>query len=312
MGLVRAASKAISDTELRCGETLARPFANDYVRCNKIDKKATPVSQTAAAAKPKVNPNAPTAEKVLSVEHYTDRLFRFRLTRPQSFRFRSGEFVMLGLPKEDGKPLLRAYSVASPAWDEELEFYSIKVPDGPLTSRLQKIQPGDEVLLGKKPTGTLVLDALTPGKRLYMFSTGTGFAPFASLVRDPETYEKFEEVIVTHTCREVSELQYSSQLVEDLINDPLIGEMAQGKVKLYTSCTREEHQCMGRITDLIDSGKLFEDLGVPALDPATDRAMICGSMDMIKDTAARMEKAGLNEGSNAAPAEYVIEKAFAG
>ncbi|MEO1656213.1 MAG: ferredoxin--NADP reductase [Pseudomonadota bacterium] len=267
---------------------------------------------TTAAAKPKVNPNAPTAEKVLSVEHYTDRLFRFRLTRPQSFRFRSGEFVMIGLPKEDGKPLLRAYSVASPSWDEELEFYSIKVPDGPLTSRLQKIQEGDEVLLGKKPTGTLVLDALTPGKRLYMFSTGTGFAPFASLVRDPETYEKFEEVIVTHTCREVAELQYSTQLVEDVINDPLVGEMANGKLKLYTSCTREDHQCMGRITDLITSGKLFEDLGVPKLDPATDRAMICGSMEMINDTKSLMIEHGLTEGSNAAPAEFVIEKAFAG
>ncbi|MEM9286511.1 MAG: ferredoxin--NADP reductase [Pseudomonadota bacterium] len=267
---------------------------------------------TTAAAKPKVNPNAPTAEKVLSVQHYTDRLFRFRLTRPQAFRFRSGEFVMIGLPKEDGKPLLRAYSVASPSWDEELEFYSIKVPDGPLTSRLQKIQEGDEVLLGKKPTGTLVLDALTPGKRLYMFSTGTGFAPFASLVRDPETYEKYEEVIVTHTCREVAELQYSTQLVEDVINDPLVGEMAEGKLKLYTSCTREEHPCMGRITDLITSGKLFDDLGVPKLDPATDRAMICGSMEMINDTKALMIEHGLTEGSNAAPAEFVIEKAFAG
>ncbi|MEM0929616.1 MAG: ferredoxin--NADP reductase [Pseudomonadota bacterium] len=267
---------------------------------------------TTAAAKPKVNPNAPTAEKVLSVQHYTDRLFKFRLTRPQAFRFRSGEFVMIGLPKEDGKPLLRAYSVASPSWDEELEFYSIKVPDGPLTSRLQKIQEGDEVLLGKKPTGTLVLDALTPGKRLYMFSTGTGFAPFASLVRDPETYEKYEEVVVTHTCREVAELQYSTQLVEDVINDPLVGEMAEGKLKLYTSCTREEHPCMGRITDLITSGKLFDDLGVPKLDPATDRAMICGSMEMINDTKALMIEHGLTEGSNAAPAEFVIEKAFAG
>ncbi len=267
---------------------------------------------TTAAAKPKVNPNAPTAEKVLSVEHYTDRLFKFRLTRPQAFRFRSGEFVMIGLPKEDGKPLLRAYSVASPSWDEELEFYSIKVPDGPLTSRLQKIQEGDEVLLGKKPTGTLVLDALTPGKRLYMFSTGTGFAPFASLIRDPETYEKFEEVIVTHTCREVAELQYSTQLVEDVINDPLVGEMANGKLKLYTSCTREDHPCMGRITDLISSGKLFDDLGVPKLDPATDRGMICGSMEMINDTKALMIENGLTEGSNNAPAEFVIEKAFAG
>ncbi|MEO1042448.1 MAG: ferredoxin--NADP reductase [Pseudomonadota bacterium] len=267
---------------------------------------------TTAAAKPKVNPNAPTAEKVLSVQHYTDRLFKFRLTRPQSFRFRSGEFVMIGLPKEDGKPLLRAYSVASPSWDEELEFYSIKVPDGPLTSRLQKIQEGDEVLLGKKPTGTLVLDALTPGKRLYMFSTGTGFAPFASLVREPETYEKFDEVIVTHTCREVAELEYSMSMVDNIADDPLVGEDAPGKLKLYTSCTREDHPRMGRVTDLITSGKLFDDLGVPRLDPATDRAMICGSMDMINDTKALMIEHGLNEGSNNAPAEFVVEKAFSG
>ena len=276
------------------------------------EKKDVPVSEAAVAAKPKVNPNAPTPEKVLSVHHYTDRLFKFRITRPQSFRFRSGEFVMIGLPKDDGKPLLRAYSVASPAWDEELEFFSIKVPDGPLTSRLQKIEPGDEVLLAKKPTGTLVLDALTPGKRLYMFSTGTGFAPFASLVREPETYEKFDEVILTHTCREVAELAYSIETVENLVNDPLVGEMVDGKLKHYTTCTREDYPYTGRITELIESGKLFEDLGVPPLDPAEDRAMICGSMEMIQDTAALMERAGLTEGSNAAPAEYVIEKAFAG
>ncbi|WP_332871551.1 ferredoxin--NADP reductase [Parvularcula mediterranea] len=259
-----------------------------------------------------MNPKLATVEKVLSVHHYTDRLFKFRCTRPQSFRFRSGEFVMIGLLQDDGKPLLRAYSVASPSWDEELEFFSIKVPDGPLTSKLQKIQPGDDILLGKKPTGTLVHDALTPGKRLYMFSTGTGFAPFASVIRDPETYEKFDEVIVTHTCRQVNELAYSVEMVEGLINDPLIGEMVEGKLRHYTTCTREEHPTKGRITDLIESGKMFEDLGVPPLDPATDRAMICGSMEMIKDTAALLDKAGLTEGSNAKPAEYVIEKAFAG
>lgn len=268
-----------------------------------------PAGQTAAA---KVNPNGPTEETVLAVEHYTDRLFRFRTTRPKSFRFRSGEFVMIGLPKEDGKPLLRAYSVASPSWDEELEFYSIKVPDGPLTSRLQAIQPGDKVLLGRKPTGTLVLDALTPGKRLYMFSTGTGFAPFASLVRDPETYERYEQVIVTHTCRDVAELTYSKNLVASLKEDPLVGEMVEGKLTLYASTTRQPSERMGRITALIESGKLFEDLGVPPLNPATDRAMMCGSMEMIQDLKALMLKAGLTEGSNAAPAEFVIEKAFAG
>lgn len=253
-----------------------------------------------------------TTEKVLSVKHYTDRLFAFRTTRPQSFRFRSGEFIMLGLPKEDGKPVLRAYSVASPAWDEELEFFSIKVPDGPLTSMLQKIQPGDEILLGRKPTGTLVLDALVPGKRLYMFSTGTGFAPFASLTREPETYEKFDQIIATHTCREVDELTYSKELIEKLPEDPLIGELVGDKLKYFASTTREEYQNMGRITDLIESGKLFEKLDIPPLNPETDRVMICGSNEMIQDTKALCEKFGLTEGSNAKPAEYVIEKAFVG
>ncbi|WP_300379247.1 ferredoxin--NADP reductase [Henriciella sp.] len=269
----------------------------------------TASTETAA---PRVNPNAPTEETVVSVEHYTDRLFSFRISRPQSFRFRSGEFVMIGLPRENGKPLLRAYSVASPAWDDTLEFYSIKVPDGPLTSRLQNIKEGDKVLLGKKPTGTLVLDALTPGKRLYLFSTGTGFAPFASLIRDPETYEKFEDVIVTHTCRQNGELKYSARLVEDLVNDPLVGEMVHGKLRLFTTCTQEEFERMGRPTDLIRSGDLFKSLDVPPMDPSTDRAMICGSMPMTLEMKELMQEAGLTEGSNAAPAEFVIEKAFVG
>ena len=270
------------------------------------------MSEAAAVASKPVNPNAPTEEEVLSVKHYTDRLFAFRTTRPQSFRFRSGEFVMIGLPGDNGKPILRAYSVASPAWDEELEFFSIKVENGPLTSKLQKIQPGDHVLLGKKPTGTLVLDALVPGKRLYMFSTGTGFAPFASLVRDPETYEKFDEVIVTHTCRDVAELTYSRELVESLPNDPLIGEFVGEKLKYFSSTTREPFDRMGRITDLIETGALFEHLGVPPLNPDTDRVMICGSMEMINDTKALVEKAGLTEGSNAKPDTFVVEKAFVG
>ena len=274
----------------------------------------TPVNtQTAKAV-----PTLPDAQTVTSVTHWTDHLFSFRVTRPASLRFRSGEFVMIGLMGEPHpetgkqKPLLRAYSIASPAWDEELEFYSIKVADGPLTSRLQSIQPGDKVLLGKKPTGTLVLDALTPGKRLYMFSTGTGFAPFASLIRDPETYERYDEVIVTHTCRDNGELAYSTNLIHDIAADPLVGELANGKLRLYTSCTRTPHPTMGRITTLIETGKLFTDLGVPKLDPATDRAMICGSMEMIQDVKALMIANGLTEGSNAAPAEFVIEKAFAG
>ncbi len=249
------------------------------------------------------------AETVVSVRHYTDRLFSFRITRPQSFRFRSGEFVMIGLPNAV-KPVFRAYSIASPSWDEELEFFSIKVPDGPLTQHLQKIRPGDTVLMRQKSTGTLVLDALTPGKRLWMISTGTGIAPFASLMRDPETYEKFEQVILTHTCREVAELTYGEELARNLIEDPLIGELARDRFIHYATATREPYARTGRITTLIESGKLFSDLGVPPFDPAVDRVMICGSMDMIRDVKALVEKAGLKEGSNSMPAEFVVERAF--
>ncbi|MEM8919954.1 MAG: ferredoxin--NADP reductase, partial [Pseudomonadota bacterium] len=191
-------------------------------------------------------------------------------------------------------------------------FFSIKVSDGPLTSRLQKIQPGDKVLLGRKPTGTLVLDALTPGKRLYLFSTGTGFAPFASVIRDPETYDRYEKIILTHTCRERAELGYGLELVNSLRDDPLVGEMVGDKLVHYTSLTREDYPVRGRITHLIESGQLFKDLGVEPLNPETDRVMICGSMEMISDTKALVEKSGLTEGSNAAPAEFVVEKAFAG
>ncbi|MCH1569082.1 MAG: ferredoxin--NADP reductase [Alphaproteobacteria bacterium] len=254
--------------------------------------------------------NAPSEETVLSVEHYTDRLFKFTCTRPTSFRFRSGEFIMIGLNQDNGKPLLRAYSVASPNWDDTLEFYSIKVADGPLTSKLQKIAVGDHVLLGKKPVGTLVLDALKPGKRLYMFSTGTGFAPFASLIRDPETYEKFDEVIVTHTCREVAELAYSSETVDGFLADADIGELGRGKLRLYQSCTREKFEHEGRITELMRAGTLFTDLDVPPLNPESDRAMICGSIDMTKELKALMEENGLKEGANSEPADFVIERAF--
>lgn len=267
-----------------------------------------------AAVKPKVYPNAPTEETVLELEHYTDRLFSFSISRPPSFRFRSGEFVMIGLPPLEGekRPILRAYSIASPSWDEKLEFFSIKVPDGPLTSRLQKIQPGDKVLLGKKPVGTLVLDALMPGKRLYMFSTGTGIAPFASLIRDPETYERFDEVILTHTCRQRAELSYGLRLVESLKDDPLVGEMIGDKLLHVTSLTREDYPLRGRITTLIESGELFENAGTPKLNPTEDRVMICGSMDMINDTKALVETFGLTEGSNSNPAEFVVEKSFVG
>ena len=241
------------------------------------------------------------AEKVLSVRHYSDRMFKFRITRPASFRFRSGEFVMIGLPNAP-KPVYRAYSIASPSWDDEIEFFSIKVPGGPLTEQLEKIIPGNTVLMKKKATGTLVNDALLPGKRLYLFSTGTGVAPFASLVRDPETFEKFGDIVLVHTCRQIAELEYSRELVEALRVDPLIGETA-GRLRYVPSATREAFPCNARITTMIESGKL-------PLDPQTDRAMICGSMDMLKSVKALCEKSGLVEGSNAAPGTFVVERAF--
>ncbi len=251
------------------------------------------------------------AETILSVRHYTDRLFSFRTTRPQSFRFRSGEFAMIGLPNAE-KPVYRAYSIASPSWDEELEFFSIKVENGPLTQHLQKIQPGDTLLLRQKSTGTLVLDALTPGRRLWMLSTGTGIAPFASLARDPETYEKFDQVILTHTCRDVGELAYGLELAENVVSDPLIGEFAKDHFTHYATTTREPYERMGRITAKIADGSLFADLGVEPFDPAVDRIMICGSIEMTKELKAIAESRGLTEGANNKPAEFVIERAFVG
>lgn len=262
--------------------------------------------------RPARSANAPTEERVLSVRHFTDRMFSFRITRPQTFRFRSGEFVMIGLPGDGGKPLLRAYSIASPSWDEELEFFSIKAPDGPLTSRLQLIQPGDTVLLGRKSVGTLVHDALTPGRRLYLFSTGTGVAPFASIIRDPETYERFDQIVLTHTCRQIGELTYAQDIVSALPDDPLVGEASRGRLIHYTTVTREPWPNQKRITQCIQTGSLFADIGSPPLDPSTDRVMICGSMEMLQDTRSLVEAAGLREGSNAAPAEFVVEKAFVG
>lgn len=257
-------------------------------------------------------PATPDAQTVTRVDHYTDKLFSFRVSRPKSLRFRSGEFVMIGLMGDNGRPLLRAYSIASPAWDDELEFYSIKVQDGPLTSKLQHIRPGDQIILRPKPVGTLVHDALLPGKRVYFFATGTGFAPFASLLRDPDTYERFDEVIVTHTCRDVAELTYGRSIVEGLADDPLIGEFVGDKLRYYPTTTREQSPRMGRITTLIEDGTLFADLGVPPLNPETDRAMVCGSLAFNLDIKALLEAAGLREGANSEPGEFVIEKAFVG
>lgn len=274
---------------------------------------------TVTDAKPVKVPTLPDAQTVTEVKHWTDRLFSFRCTRPASLRFRSGEFVMIGLMQTDEKtgkekPLLRAYSIASPAWDDELEFYSIKVPDGPLTSRLQHIATGDEIILRPKPVGTLVHDALLPGKRLWLFSTGTGFAPFASLLREPQTYQDYDEVILTHTCREVGELEYGRQLIETIRSDELlaelIGEGFADKLRYYPTTTREESPKMGRITDLMRSGEVYEDLGVTPLSPETDRAMVCGNLAFNLEIKALLEEYGLREGANSEPKEYVVEKAF--
>lgn len=270
----------------------------------------------------KAVPTLPDAQTVTQVKHWTDRLFSFRVTRPASLRFRSGEFVMIGLMGEPHpetgkqKPLLRAYSIASPSWDEELEFYSIKVQDGPLTSKLQHIKVGDEIILRPKPVGTLVHDALLPGKRLWFFATGTGFAPFASLLRDPQTFEDYDEVIITHTCREVAELEYGRQLIEEVRTDEMLGELIGEenlkKLVYYPTTTREDSPVMGRVTDKLRSGEIFKDLGIPPMTPETDRAMVCGSMGLNTDLKEIFEGFGLEEGANSDPKHYVVEKAFVG
>ncbi|WP_092361951.1 ferredoxin--NADP reductase [Cribrihabitans marinus] len=272
-----------------------------------------PVTQAAAVKAPTL----PDAQTVLSVQHWTDRLFSFRVTRPASLRFRSGEFVMIGLMGDNGKPLLRAYSIASPSWDDELEFYSIKVQDGPLTSKLQHIQPGDQIILRPKPVGTLVHDALLPGKRIWFFATGTGFAPFASLLREPQTYEDYDEVIVTHTCRDVAELEYGRRLIEEIKADEMLAElMGDGfadKIRYYPTTTREQSPRMGRITTLLEDGTVFRDLSIEGgIKPETDRAMVCGSLAFNHDIKAILEGFGLREGANSEPKEFVVEKAFVG
>jgi ferredoxin/flavodoxin---NADP+ reductase len=249
-------------------------------------------------------------ERVLSVHHWTDRLFSFTTTRDPALRFSNGHFTMIGL-RINGKPLLRAYSIVSANYEEHLEFLSIKVPDGPLTSRLQHIQVGDTVIVGKKPTGTLVVDYLLPGKHLYMFGTGTGLAPFMSIVRDPETYEKFEQVILVHGVRQVDELAYHDMLVEHLPNHEFLGELVTSKLRYYPTVTRESYRNMGRVTELIESGKLFTDLGVPPFDPAHDRVMICGSPAMLRDLKHLLEKRHFKEGNTSTPGDFVIERAFA-
>ena len=250
-------------------------------------------------------------ETVLSVHHWTDRLFSFTTTRDPALRFSNGHFTMIGLRKEDGKPLLRAYSIASANYEEHLEFLSIKVPEGPLTSKLQHIQVGDKIIVGKKPTGTLVTDYLLPGKHLYLLSTGTGLAPFLSIVRDPETYERFDQVIVVHGVRQVDELAYHDMLTEHLPAHEFLGEMVTSKLRYYPTVTRESYRNMGRITELLANGKLFADLDLPAFDPAIDRVMLCGSPGMLVDLKHMLEERGFKEGNTSTPGHFVVERAFA-
>lgn len=251
-------------------------------------------------------------ETVRWVRHWNEHLFSFAISRPASFRFRSGEFVMLGLPGE-GRPLMRAYSIASPAYAEELEFLSIKVPDGPLTSRLQKISVGDELYLARKTTGTLVPDALRPGKRLFLLATGTGLGPFLSVIRDPDVYERFAQVVVVHSVRRVSDLAYRDELTGLLAGDPLVQDQALVQLSYIPTVTREPFPMRERITTLMERPELFRTTaGDKRLDPAHDRVMLCGSMAMIRDCSTILERLGFAEGSNAQPGDYVIEKAFVG
>jgi ferredoxin--NADP+ reductase len=250
--------------------------------------------------------------KVTWVHHWTAGLFSFRVERPASFRFRSGEFMMIGLLGENGRPLMRAYSIASPSWEEHLEFFSVKVEDGALTSRLQHLSVGDHIFLGKKPTGTLVLDALLPGKTLCMVGTGTGLAPFLSVLRDPETHEKFEKIIIAHTVRQTEELAYRAFLEEEIRVDEIFGEMLKDRFTYYPTVTRGEFHRKGRITDLIRDGIFRDEVGVGEADRGSFRFMLCGSMAFNKDMGALLEGNGLVEGSNSEPGTYVMERAFVG
>jgi ferredoxin/flavodoxin---NADP+ reductase len=249
-------------------------------------------------------------ERVLSVHHWTDKLFTFTTTRDPGLRFSNGHFTMIGLRVND-KPLLRAYSIVSANYEEHLEFLSIKVPDGPLTSRLQHIKVGDTIIVGKKPTGTLLIDYLTPAKRLYLISTGTGLAPFMSIIRDPDTYERFEQIILVHGVRNKDELAYHDLVTEHLPAHEFLGDMVSSQLRYYPTVTREAYRNMGRVTELMESGKLFTDLGVPSLNPQDDRIMICGSPGMLRDLKHMLELRGFKEGNTSTPGAFVIERAFA-
>lgn len=249
-------------------------------------------------------------ERVLEVTHWNETLFSFKTTRPQGLKFHNGHFVMIGL-EVNGKPLLRAYSIASPNYEEHLEFFSIKVPDGALTSRLQHLQPGDNLIVSKKPVGTLVIGDLSPAKHLYLLATGTGLAPFMSIIQDPETYERFDKVMLVHGVRYVSELAYHQQITEALPKHRYLGEAIAQQLMYYPTVTREAFCNTGRLTDLISSGKLCADIGLPQLNPETDRAMICGSPSMLKDTCELLDSMGFAASQHTGDiADYVIERAF--
>jgi ferredoxin/flavodoxin---NADP+ reductase len=248
-------------------------------------------------------------EKVLSVHHWTDNLFSFTTTRDPSFRFLNGQFTMIGI-EVDGKPLLRAYSMASANYDEYLEFFSIKVQNGPLTSRLQHLKIGDALLVNSKAVGTLILQNLLPGKTLYLLSTGTGMAPFMSVIKDPETYEHFEKVVLVHGCRTVAELAYHELITDELPNNEFFGEAVAKQLLYYPTVTREPFRNQGRVTTLLDSGKLMDDLGLPHLDIERDRVMICGSPEMLKDSRDLLVKRGFSEGNMSTPGHFVVERAF--
>ncbi|MFZ9894996.1 MAG: ferredoxin--NADP reductase [Burkholderiaceae bacterium] len=249
-------------------------------------------------------------EKILSVHHWNDTLFSFTTTRRQGLRFRNGHFLMIGLEVE-GRPLVRAYSVVSPNYEEHLEFLSIKVPDGPLTSRLQNIQVDDSILVSEKSVGTLVIDDLNPGQHLYLFSTGTGLAPFMSIIRDPDTYDRFEKVVLIHGVRLVSELAYAEYLNHELPNHEFLGDFVRGRLIYYPTVTREAFTHSGRLTAAIESGQLFKDIGLPPLDPSVDRAMICGSPAMLKETSAMLDARGFRVSPSLGnPGDYVFERAF--
>ncbi|MER2527537.1 MAG: ferredoxin--NADP reductase [Candidatus Competibacter denitrificans] len=249
-------------------------------------------------------------ECVLDVHHWNETLFSFKTTRDAALRFRNGHFVMIGLEVE-GRPLLRAYSIASANYEEHLEFFSIKVRNGPLTSRLQHLKEGDTILVGRKPVGTLVIDDLLPGQRLYLFGSGTGLAPFLSIIKDPDTYQGFEKVVLVHGVRHISELAYADFIKEELPKNEFLGELIREKLIYYPTVTREPFHNRGRLTHLIKSGKIFEDLGLPPLDPAQDRAMICGSPGLLKDTCTLLNERGFSISPHIGePGHYVIERAF--